>query len=341
MLYRLARKALFVADPEQAHDLAMAGLRLGHWCGATTLVRQRGGLPLRCMGLDFPNGVGAAPGMDKNAEYFEALGALGFGFVEVGTVTPRPQPGNPRPRVFRLPQAEAMINRLGFNNHGVDYLVERVRRRRFDGVLGVNIGKNADTPLDRAADDYLHCLEKVFPYADYVTVNVSSPNTPGLRELQGAGALDALLASLVQRRRELSRRHRRRVPLAIKIAPDLDDDALDGIAGAVARHEIDAVIATNTTLSRAGVAGLPLADEAGGLSGAPLKARADAVLRSLRVRLPAETVLIGVGGITRGSDAVDKMRNGASLVQFYTGMVFRGPALLGECLEALAPEAAA
>lgn len=341
MLYRLARKALFATDPERAHGLTLEGLRLGHRFGATGWVRQRGGTPVRCMGLDFPNPVGVAPGLDKNADYFEALGGLGFGFVEVGTVTPRPQPGNPRPRVFRLPEAEAMINRLGFNNKGVDHLVERVRQRQYDGVLGINIGKNATTPIQAAADDYLHCLDRVYPHADYVTVNISSPNTRNLRDLQAGSALNDLLERLAKRRHELSKRHGRRVPLAVKVAPDLDEPALDGLAAAVSRHEIDAVIATNTTLSRDGVEALPHAGEAGGLSGAPLKARADTTLAALRGRLPGEIALIGVGGITRGSDAADKRRLGASLVQFYTGMVYRGPALLGECLAALDGEAAA
>ena len=341
MLYGLARKALFLADPERAHEMTLESLRLAHGCGALALVRQRGGRPLRCMDLDFPNPVGVAPGMDKNADYFEALGALGFGFVEVGTVTPRPQPGNPRPRVFRIPDARAMINRLGFNNKGVDYLVERVRRRRFAGVLGINIGKNADTPIAAAADDYLFCLDKVYPHADYVTVNVSSPNTRQLRDLQGGDALAELLEKITRRRQQLARQHRRRVPLALKIAPDLDEGAIGVIAAAVQRHGIDAVIATNTTLSREGVEGLPHAEEAGGLSGAPLKPRADAVLTALSAHLPSGITLIGVGGITAGSDAADKVRCGARLVQFYTGMVYRGPDLLGECLEALAKQQAA
>ena len=336
MLYRLARRALFTADPERAHQLTLESLRVGHRCGITALVRQRGGTPLRCMGLDFPNPVGVAPGLDKNADYFEALGAMGFGFVEVGTVTPRPQPGNSRPRIFRLPAATALINRLGFNNKGVDYLIGRVRKRHFDGVLGINIGKNAATPIDEAAADYVHCLEKVYPYADYVTVNVSSPNTAHLRELQSGPALDELLGTIARRRDALAHQHGRRMPLAVKVAPDLDRAGLDGIAAAVIRHDIDAVIATNTTLARDGVEGLLHADEAGGLSGAPLKPRADRVLAELRQRLPAAIALIGVGGITTGSDAADKVRLGASLVQFYTGMVYRGPELLGDCLRSLA-----
>ncbi len=338
MLYRLSQKALFATDPERAHRLALDGLTLAHRTGALALMRQTGGQPATCMGLTFPNPVGVAPGLDKNADYFEALGALGFGFVEVGTVTPRPQEGNPRPRVFRLPGAQALINRLGFNNRGVDYLVNRVRHRRFEGVLGINIGKNADTPLERAADDYLHCLERVYVHADYVTVNVSSPNTRQLRELQALRPLDELLGAVCRRRDELAKQHRRRVPLAVKIAPDIDEAGLDGITTAVGHHEIDAVIATNTTVSRTGVEGLQHAAETGGLSGAPLKALADSVLAALAERLPAETALIGVGGITRGEDARDKRQLGARLVQFYTGMVYRGPELLGECLRALAAE---
>jgi dihydroorotate dehydrogenase len=288
------------------------------------------------MGLDFPNPVGVAPGLDKNGDYFEALGDLGFGFVEVGTVTPRPQPGNPKPRVFRLTGATAMINRLGFNNKGVDHMVRRVRSHRFKGILGINIGKNFDTPIDDAVNDYLHCFDKVYPYADYVTVNISSPNTRNLRDLQGAAELDRLLSAMEQRRGELSDAHGRRVPLAIKVAPDLDNSQIAVIAEVTARHRMDAVIATNTTISREGVEGMQHAREAGGLSGAPLKPRADRILAELRKALPAEVALIGVGGITCGQDAVDKLDLGAQLVQFYTGMVYRGPELVGECLRAIA-----
>ena len=280
--------------------------------------------------------MGVAPGLDKNADCFEALGDLGFGFVEVGTVTPRPQPGNPKPRVFRLTVAQAMINRLGFNNKGVDYLVERVRNHRFKGVLGINIGKNFDTPLESAADDYLHCLEKVYPYADYVTANISSPNTKNLRDLQGEDELNQLLGALASRRTELADEHGRCVPLALKVAPDLEDDAIPMIAEVVAHHRFDAVIATNTTIDRENVAGLEHAEESGGLSGAPLKEKADRVLAALRQALPPEVGMIGVGGITCGQDAVDKLKLGADLVQFYTGMVYRGPDLVGECLKAIA-----
>jgi dihydroorotate dehydrogenase len=260
--------------------------------------------------------------------------------VEIGTVTPRPQPGNPKPRVFRLETAQAMINRLGFNNKGVDHLVRRVRNHSYKGILGINIGKNFDTPIEQAADDYLFCLDRVYPYADYITVNISSPNTKQLRDLQGEDALDRLLGQISERRSELTGEHGRRVPLAVKVAPDLEDADLPVVARVIARHDMDAVIATNTTLSREGVTGLKHADEAGGLSGAPLKARADKVLAAFRSLLPDEIALIGVGGITTGQDAVDKLDLGADLVQFYTGMVYRGPELVSECLRAIASRSA-
>jgi dihydroorotate dehydrogenase len=336
MFYKLARKALFSTDPETAHELTLESLRLGHNLGATRLVCKVSSQPVTCMGLEFPNPVGVAPGLDKNGDYFEALGDLGFGFVEIGTVTPRPQPGNPKPRVFRLTTAHAMINRLGFNNKGVDHLVRRVKNHSYKGVLGINIGKNFDTPIENAADDYLICMDKIYPYADYITVNISSPNTKNLRDLQGEDALDGLLGQISERRSRLTDQYGRRVPLAVKVAPDLEDTALPVVAGVVARHGMDAVIATNTTLSRDGVIGLKHADEAGGLSGAPLKARADRVLATLRSLLPEEIALIGVGGITTGQDAVDKLDLGADLVQFYTGMVYRGPELVSECLQAIA-----
>jgi dihydroorotate dehydrogenase len=340
MFYELARKALFATDPETAHELSLESLRLGYRLGATRLLCRKHSQPVSCMGLEFPNPVGVAPGLDKNGDYFEALGSLGFGFVEIGTVTPRPQPGNPKPRVFRLADAQAMINRLGFNNKGVDHLVRRVKNHQFKGILGINIGKNFDTPIENAADDYLHCLEKVYPYADYITVNISSPNTKNLRDLQGEDELDCLLASISDRRSELANEHGCRVPLAVKVAPDLEDDALPVIAEVVARHGMDAVIATNTTITRDGVEGLKYADETGGLSGAPLKQKSDEVLKTFRALLPEEIALIGVGGITRGQDAVDKLELGADLVQFYTGMVYRGPELVNECLQAIADRSA-
>jgi dihydroorotate dehydrogenase len=336
MFYDLARKVLFATDPETAHELSMESLRMGHRLGATRLLCKERSQPVACMGLEFPNPVGVAPGLDKNGDYFEALGSLGFGFVEIGTVTPRPQPGNPKPRVFRLTEAQAMINRLGFNNKGVDHLVRRVKNHSFKGVLGINIGKNFDTPNENAVDDYLLCFEKVYSYADYITINISSPNTKNLRDLQGEAELDHLLGSINSKRTELADSLGRRVPVALKVAPDLEDDALPAIAQSVSHHEMDAVIATNTTISREEVKGMKHADEAGGLSGAPLKARADAVLGALRKLLPAEVALIGVGGITRGQDAIDKLDLGADLVQFYTGMVYRGPELLNECLQAIA-----
>jgi dihydroorotate dehydrogenase len=336
MLYEIARKALFSTDAETAHELTMESLRLGYNLGATRFLCKESSQPVSCMGLEFPNPVGVAPGLDKNGDYFEALGSLGFGFVEIGTITPRAQPGNPKPRVFRLTDAQAMINRLGFNNKGVDHLVRRVKNHRFRGILGINIGKNFDTPIENAADDYLHCLEKVYPYADYVTVNISSPNTQNLRDLQGEDELGSLLGKISERRAQLADEHGRCVPLAVKVAPDLDDAAIPVIAAVIAHHRMDAVIATNTTVSRDSVKGMKHAKEAGGLSGAPLKPMADKVLAALRKTLPDEVALIGVGGITCGQDAVDKLNLGADLVQFYTGMVYRGPDLVNECLKAIA-----
>jgi len=335
MFYRLAQKALFAADPEQAHLLALQSLRLAHAFGATRWRCAVHGRPVRCMGLDFPNAVGVAAGLDKNAEYFEALGDLGFGFVEVGTITPRPQLGNPRPRVFRLPEKQALINRLGFNNKGVDFLVQRVRDHRFKGILGINIGKNADTPMERAAEDYLCCLEQVYPWADYITINISSPNTRDLRSLQAVTALEDLLGQLEQRRASLIREHGRRVPIAVKVAPDLQPADIADIARVVTMNHMDAVIATNTTIDRDGVAGLPHAEEGGGLSGGPLKPKADRVLQAFRQHLPPTIALVGVGGITCGQDAVNKLELGADLVQFYTGMIYRGPGLVEDCLKAI------
>lgn len=334
-MFELVRSALFRIDAEKAHELALEGLRLGRTVGAGRLLCPRPDAPVTVMGLEFPNPVGLAAGMDKNGDYIDALGELGFGFIEVGTVTPRPQPGNPKPRVFRVESAGALINRLGFNNKGVDHLVARAAKRRFDGVLGINIGKNFDTPNERAVDDYLTCFEKVYPHADYITVNISSPNTRGLRDLQGEEALNRLLRALNNRRRDLADASGRHVPIAVKVAPDLDSEGITAIAAAAARHRMDAVIATNTTIGREGVEGLKHAGEAGGLSGRPLFEKSCASLAAFRDALPPEIALIGVGGIDAGADAVRKRSLGADLVQFYTGFVYRGPALIGEVAEAL------
>jgi dihydroorotate dehydrogenase len=295
--------------------------------------------PRQVMGLSFPNPVGLAAGLDKDGAYIDGLAALGFGFIEVGTVTPRAQPGNPRPRMFRLPQAQALINRMGFNNGGADAFVANVQASRFyqdkQGVLGLNIGKNADTPIERAVDDYLACLEKVYPYASYVTVNISSPNTKNLRELQAGSALDGLLAPLRDAQLRLADRHQRYVPVALKIAPDVDGDQIRNIAAAVLRHKMDAVIATNTTVSRSAVTGLPHAEEAGGLSGKPVFEMSNAVIRALKAEMGDAVPIIGVGGIFSGADARAKVEAGASLVQLYTGLIYRGPALVRECAAAL------
>ena len=288
------------------------------------------------MGLDFPNAVGLAAGLDKNGEYIDALAALGFGFIEVGTVTPRPQPGNPRPRLFRLPEAGAIINRMGFNNAGVDTLLGNVQRARYRGILGINIGKNFDTPVERAVDDYLIGLRKVYDAASYVAVNVSSPNTPNLRSLQQHDVLSALLSRLKSEQRLLAERHGKYVPLAVKIAPDLSAEMVAEIAAVICAEGIDAVIATNTTLAREAVAGLLHGAEAGGLSGAPLMRRATDVVRQLHTVLGTAVPVIAVGGIFSGADAMAKINAGASLVQIYSGLIYRGPALVGEVASALA-----
>lgn len=335
MSFALMRKLLFSTQPETAHELAMEGLRLGHNLGANSLLYKKSKLPVSCMGLEFPNPVGLAAGMDKNGDYIDALGDLGFGFIEAGTVTPRPQPGNPKPRIFRVPAKQAIINRLGFNNKGIDHLVGKASVRRFEGILGINIGKNFDTPNERAVDDYLYCLERAYPHADYIAVNISSPNTQGLRDLQGAKALDQLLNKLEHKRQQLHKEYGKRVPMAVKLAPDIELDKLEELAAIFQRHEIDAVIATNTTIDHSEIAGEPHAEETGGLSGRPLAKRADEVLAALREALPAEIALMGVGGIMDGQDAVRKMKLGADLVQIYTGFIYGGPALVAECVKAM------
>ncbi len=332
MLYSLVRPLLFSLDPETAHGLTLRGADLfGGLLGTTVPPR-----PVRMMGIEFPNPVGLAAGLDKDAEHIDALAGLGFGFIEVGTVTPRPQPGNPKPRIFRLPGANALINRFGFNNVGVDAFLANVSRARWRGVLGINIGKNFDTPIEKAADDYVLCLEKVYTAASYVTINISSPNTKGLRGLQGKSELDDLLGRIASCRERLADTHGKRVPLVLKIAPDFEGTQVADIAAAVRAHRIDAVIATNTSLSREGVEGMAHATEQGGLSGAPIKARATAVLAAMARELAGEVPLIGAGGILKGRDAVEKREAGATLVQLYTGLVYRGPALVAECARALA-----
>jgi len=341
-LYGLARPLLFSLDPERAHELTLEGLQRAHDLGATRLLDVPiEGEPVTVMGLRFPNPVGLAAGMDKNGAHIDALGGMGFGFIEVGTVTPRAQPGNPRPRMFRLPQAQGLINRLGFNNGGVGQFVANVQRARYRGVLGLNIGKNATTPIESALDDYRTCLAAVYPYAGYVTINISSPNTLGLRSLQQDEQLEQLLAALAAEREALSQQHGRRVPLAVKIAPDLDDAALPRVADTLVARGIDAVIATNTTIAREPVAGLQHADETGGLSGRPLRARATEVVRRLAAHLQGALPIIAVGGIVDPQDAVEKMDAGASLVQVYTGLIYAGPALVAQCRAALARRAAA
>ena len=334
--YPLLRSFLFRLDPETAHHWTLALLRLpGAGILSTLAALGIPTAPRRVMGLDFPNPVGLAAGLDKDGECITLWRTLGFGFVEIGTVTPRPQPGNPKPRMFRLPQAQALINRMGFNNQGVDRLVERVRRARFKGVLGINIGKNADTPVERAVDDYLIGLRKVYPWASYVAVNISSPNTPGLRDWQYGAPLERLLEALKTEQARLAAEQGRYVPLAVKIAPDLADADLLTVGQALLRHELDAVIATNTTLSRVGVEGLRHAEEAGGLSGAPLRARSTAVVRQLRDILEDKLPIIAVGGILSGADAAAQLAAGASLVQIYTGFIYRGPELIREAVKAL------
>jgi dihydroorotate dehydrogenase len=337
MLYSAVRPLLFTLDPEAAHCAGLASLdalsRLG---AASFLATAAPRIPVRAMGLDFPNPVGLAAGMDKNGEHIDGLSALGFGFLEVGAATPRPQAGNSKPRLFRLPEAEALVNRLGFNNAGVDVLVENIRRSRYRGVLGVNIGRNFDTPNERAADDYVACLRKVHAHASFVTANISSPNTKDLRALQRSDGLDGLLVALAAERDRLAGEQGKRVPLAVKVAPDLDDAAIETIADRVVARGIDAVIATNTTVSRKGVEHLSASREPGGLSGAPLKALATAVVGKFRRALPESVAIVGVGGIASAADAREKLDAGASLVQLYTALVYRGPGLVGEIVRGLA-----
>lgn len=336
-MYALARKALFALDPEVSHELSLDLL------GAADRLKLIGLMaakvtddPVEVMGLKFPNRVGLAAGLDKNGDYFNALGALGFGFVEIGTVTPRSQPGNPKPRLFRLPEHEAIINRMGFNNKGVDHLVEQVQKRRYSGVLGINIGKNFDTPVEDAVEDYRIGMNKVYQHADYITVNVSSPNTPGLRDLQFGESLNRLLEALKIEQRHLHQAHGRYVPVAVKIAPDMDSEETAQVASALKEQGIDGVIATNTTVERESIQGHEHAEEAGGLSGAPVKAQSTRVIADLKENLGDTLPIIGVGGIGSGQDAAEKIQAGASLVQVYSGFIYRGPELVSECCDAIA-----
>lgn len=335
MLYPLIRKFFFSLDAETAHGIGMMGIDRA----ACLMAKPVASCPVEVMGLKFPNPVGLAAGLDKNGDHIDGLARLGFGFIEIGTITPRPQDGNPKPRLFRIPEAQGIVNRMGFNNAGVDKLLENVRAAEFPkkgGILGINIGKNATTPIEKAADDYLICLDKVYNDASYVTVNISSPNTKNLRELQKDEALDDLLSQLKARQLQLADQHGKYVPMALKIAPDLDDEQITAIADALRRHRFDAVIATNTTLSREGVEGLTNAAETGGLSGAPVFRKSTDVLKKLSTALAGELPIIGVGGIMGGEDAAEKIKAGASLVQFYSGFIYRGPELVSEVADTLA-----
>ena len=342
--YALTRPFLFGMDAEAAHELTMDILARGQrtplqwaWCNETV------NDPITLAGLQFPNRVGMAAGLDKNARCIDALGAMGFGFVEVGTVTPKAQPGNPKPRMFRLPEARALINRLGFNNEGLEAFLRNVQQAQFRKqasqqrpmLLGLNIGKNATTPIENATSDYLICLEGVYPHADYVTVNISSPNTQNLRALQSDAALDALLGAIAERREALATQHQRRVPVFVKIAPDLDEAQVAVIAATLQRHGMDGVIATNTTISRTAVQGMRHAQETGGLSGAPVLEASNQVIRQLRAALGSGFPIIGVGGILSADDAVSKIRAGADVVQIYTGLIYEGPALVTKAAKAI------
>lgn len=335
-LYPLLRPALFQLDPEAAHHLTLSGLNSAYTLGFSGIIAPHiPNDPRTVMGLNFPNPVGLAAGLDKNGDCINGLAALGFGFIEIGTVTPLPQAGNPKPRLFRLPQAGAIINRMGFNNDGVDKLIKNVQQANYRGILGINIGKNAATPIENAADDYLICLRKVYAHASYVTVNISSPNTKNLRRLQDNDALNNLLSLLKTEQQKLAGAHGKYVPIALKIAPDMEADQVIQIAQLLMAHHIDGVIATNTTLSRAGVEGLPHGEETGGLSGAPVRDKSTTVIRQLATELQGALPIIGVGGILNGAGAAEKIKAGASLVQIYSGLIYRGPELIGEACAAI------
>lgn len=334
MLYDLIRPLVFNFAPEQAHGLTLKTLARAEKCGVLPRVNPHT-QPTTLMGLALPNPIGLAAGMDKNGECIDGLAALGFGFIEIGTVTPRPQAGNPKPRLFRSPEHQAIINRMGFNNDGIDQMIRNIARSQYRGVLGINIGKNATTLIENAADDYLICLEKAYAHASYITVNISSPNTQNLRSLQGGDELSKLLTALKNKQAALATQHSRYVPLAVKIAPDLDEAQIADIAHVVLQTEMDGIIATNTTIDKSALGASPLAQEAGGLSGAPVREPSNRVLKALAQELASKVPIIGAGGVLSGKDAAEKIQLGATAVQIYSGMVYRGPELVKECLTAV------
>lgn len=336
MFYRIMRDLMFRLDAEKAHHLGLVGLDWLEMTGMSWLMTRKMNMkPVRVMGLTFPNAVGLAAGLDKNGDHIEAMSALGFGFVEIGTVTPRPQPGNPKPRLFRIPEAQGIINRMGFNNLGVDHLIEQVQAADTKTLIGINIGKNFDTPVEKAVDDYLIGLNKVYPHADYITINISSPNTPGLRTLQFGESLDSLLSALKNAQAELAEQYEKYVPMAVKVAPDLTKDEVSQLAQAFNKHKIDAVIATNTTMDRETVAGLQNADEAGGLSGAPVFEKSTEIVRLFREALDDDLPIIAAGGIMSAQQALAKLDAGASLVQIYSGLIYQGPKLIREVIQSI------
>lgn len=335
MSYALLRPFLFNMDPEHAHEVTLSLLDKAHKARVLGLVYGQSMQPTDCMGLQFSNPVGLAAGLDKNGDYIDALAELGFGFIEVGTVTPKPQAGNDRPRLFRLKQADAIINRMGFNNEGVDYLIENVQRCKYKGNIGINIGKNAATPVEKAADDYVYCLERVYPHASYITVNISSPNTANLRDLQSGEALTHLLDAIKNRHSQLATEYGFYVPLVLKVAPDLDPIQVDYISQQLLDFEIDGLIATNTTLSRVGVEDLPDGDQAGGLSGRPVSHISTQILQQFSDQLDGKVALIGVGGIDSGAKAVKKIEAGADMVQLYSGLIYKGPGLVQSCIQSI------
>lgn len=334
-MYPLIRPFLFAMDAETAHDTTLKLVNLARSLGLTKLYGADS-LPTTCMGIALPNPVGLSAGLDKNGAYIDALSELGFGFIEIGTITPRPQAGNPKPRLHRVKEAHAIINKMGFNNAGVDALIDNVKRSQYKGVLGINIGKNKDTPNEKAVDDYLYCLERVYAHASYITVNISSPNTANLRELQSGENLYLLIESIKNAQAQLATTHGFYVPIALKIAPDLDDGQIDEIAKVLVEFEVDGLIATNTTVSRTGIEHLPAKDKEGGLSGRPVYFKSTEVLGKFHDRLAGKVELIGVGGIDSGETAVGKMKAGAKAVQLYSGLIYQGPALVGDCVKAIA-----